>query len=184
LIFLPNKFEKYTAGLRNIFQKLIIKNGIKKNYLVNLGKIYENEAIFSASFLIPTDAEKFFLSILKPIYIKKFLQKRTPQFFCNLSGNLILNRKLVAVLIFRILQKSDFIKICEERGKILIYSKVEYDLDISKIIKKLDGVFLKEVKEKRQLIILSFDKTEKKQKDSEEEFFSLQNPLSPVNYYL
>lgn len=184
LIYLPNKFEKYTAGLRVIFQNLILKNGIKKKYLINLGKIYENEAIFFDYDLLPIDTEKFFLSILKSVYIKKILQSKKPQISCETNGNYILNKKLVSILILKIAQNSDYIKIYKKRKKIFILTKGVKYKKIKKIIIKLHCLYFEEIKSKRQLIILAPEKTDKKAKDFEEDLFSLQNPLSPINYYL
>lgn len=184
MIFLPNKFEKYAAGLRNVFQNLILKNGIKPKYLVSLSKIYENEVIFSDLSDQPVNSKKFFSLLLFAIYYKKLALNKFIQFSCNTNGNYLLDKKAIAIFLLKIAQKSSFIEIFQKKGKFLIRTNFTDQSAIRRIAEKLEIITLKEIKNNIFLFILPLNKTEKEEKDSEENFFSLQNPLSLINCYL
>lgn len=184
LIFLPNKFEKYTAGLRNLFQKLIIKNGIKENYLTDMRKLYDAEAILIKNESQPFNIENYFNQLLTAIHLRKFINNINFKFQVNISGNFIFDKKILSSLILNICRQTDFISIFELNKKILIKTKIEPNRKLNLIIKKLNGKMLCECKTKKVLIILQFDYTEKATRDFEDAYTLLKNPLSPVNFYL
>lgn len=184
LIFLPNKFEKYAAGLRNLFQKLIIKNGISEQYLKNLAKIYEAEAIFIKQQDFPFDLENYLHELLTAIYLKKLIKNQDFEFNINVFGNKIFDKKSFSALILKICQQTNDIEIFEQNKKIVIKTKIKTTEKLLLLVKKFKGQIFCEKKTGNCLIILPFNSTQKTTRDFEDAHTLLQNPLSPVNSYL
>jgi len=182
LIILPNKYERYTAALRNSVQSSILKKGITLKHLKRLRKIYEAEAILGYKNIAPVNLSVFFNSLLLSAYIK-LLQKDLPlDFFIEVYGNFLINRKLLTALLLNLCCITNKIKIYYEREKIVIECQTENKVK-PVILKALKAVHFYEIKTKKYIIIISAEKTAKDSLKTEKEWDIL-NPFSPVNIYL
>lgn len=184
MIFLPNKFEKFTAGLRNIFQKLILKNGIKEVYLKNLCKIYEAEAILTVQPLLPINLKAYAYELLTAIFLKKLTENKSFDFFVNISGNYLFKKKIFTALILNVCRQAEYIEIFEIKKNTVVRADFKNTERIEILVKKLNGQILFEKITERCLLVIPLDSTEKKSEDFEAAYTLLQNPLSPVNFYL
>lgn len=178
LIYCPNKAEQFTAALRLIFQKLIIKNGIKKNYITALRKIYEFEVLIG-TYIEPIDIEVLCSELLTAVFLKKKFN-----YYIKTDKNYLINKKCFTALLLNICCCTDYIEIIEINKSLVIKGNFDINNKIMQLVKKLNGKVLKEVIEKNIYLCFSFTQTEKKSEDFEAAYSLLQNPLSVVNLYL
>lgn len=184
MIFLPNKFEKYTAALRNLMQKFIIKNGIKPNYLENLRKIYEAETILVNRTLIPGNISDYLYKLLTAVLLKKSANDKPFYFNINIDGNYFYDKKVLSALILNICRQTEYLSINNFRGNIALKAEIVSTEKIKLLTKKADGIMFNEINTHTSLIILKLDYTEKTASDFEDLYSLFHNPLSPVNFYL
>lgn len=183
LIFLPNKFERTVLVFRNTIHNLIYKNGIKPRYIYMLSKIYKAEALNSNE-LVPTNLTEFTNKILTAVYVKKKEKGKVFTFFTEDIGKCIINKKLYLSLILLLCKQSDKITIKKTGEKILIRSKINKAFHIEKEVKKLNGLYLGELKTNLVCIALTPHKTNKRQVKYEKDWLQITNPLSMINCYL
>ena len=184
MIYLPNKNEKYMAILRNTYQKLILKNGIKNNYLKKLRTIYNFEALITKKEPVPVNLNSWLTELLIAVYFKKNLKGKIFTFSVKLNDNYLVDKKIFSALILNIAKKGNFIKIENIKGKTIIKSDILPTQKIYQITKKLNGLILKELKQKNCVICIPLSATNKKTREFENGINMIQNPLSIVNIYL
>lgn len=182
MIFLPNKFERFLAALRITVQNDILKNGITKNNLKSLEKINIAEALFYKDFKEPVDIEKLSFSLFCSSLPLLLSQNKYPYFKINISSNYLLNTKLFAFVFLILLKTAKSIEIKSRRAKIII-SALDINLkNCKKLILALGGTYF--YHNKRIIIIIPADKTDKKANHIKKEWVSLDNPFSLVNIIL
>ena len=179
LIYYPNKFEIYTSSLRLVYQKLILKNGIKQKYLKSLRKIDEFEGVIFQNEPIPINVEDFCGELLTAVFLKKDFD-----YNINVSGNYILDKKIFTMLILSICVKTDFLTIFNFNQNIVLKGKFKCSSKILRLTEKLGGNVFSEVKTGTTFIRFDFPLTQKNTEDFEKAYYLLQNPLSKVNLYL
>ncbi len=184
MIYFPNKIERYLAVLRNTFHLRIIKNGMKRNYLQNLKKIYITEALLFTENPQPIDLQSFCAEILTAVFLKKLILRQSFDFSVDLSGNYMVCKKLFTVVLLNIASNSQSVKIYTVNGRVVIQSVLPDTDKMHIFAKKLDGFFLQEKKTKNAILTAFFAKTQKKTRDYEKAYELLENPLSVVNFYL
>lgn len=183
LIFLPNKFERYTAALRSVIQNLIIKNGIKQNYLKNLKTIYDFEAILSNT-LSTINIEKEYYEFFAAIYLKKIKKDKKFTFFINANGNYLINRKLFTALLLNLSLNCNEITLQNKENLIIVSGDFQINSKIKIMVKKLNGAYLREIKSNKTLLVFPFNKSQNKAENFEYAYSLLQNSLSIINCYL
>ncbi len=181
MIYLPNKFEMYACILRNTMQTLIIKNGYKPKYLINLMKIHRAEALFCDT-AEPIDIKSYTDEILKAVFIKKTENEQGFGFRISATGTFLINKKVYTSLLLSLCRETDRIKVDLLNGKILITALVEkFD---SKILKTIGATHFFERKTKQLYILITALKTNKTPSETEKDWEYILNPLSAVNIYL
>ena len=180
MIFLPNNFEILTCALRNTMQRLILKNGIKEKYLINLRKIHLAEALYSNQKL-PVNIYDYSLSLLKAARDKKADTNKAFDFFVSYLDRVIINPKLFTAILLSICNKSSRISLSSDRGKLVIKAELNGNFQFRKIP---DYTFLKEINSGRLVVIIDAEKTKKPAIKYETDSEFLLNPLSVINIYL
>lgn len=183
MIFLPNKFERLVSALRNTIQRFILKNGITFRYLYILMLIFKAEAINSSE-IYPMDLTDFSRKILSSVFIKKTEQDKLFNFSVDDVGGCVINPKLYLSLLLLLSRESDGIFIKLIGNKILIKSNKKTSLFINNEIKKISGVYLKEIKTDSVCIVFTPHRTDKDIMEIKKDWYDLTNPLSVINCYL
>ena len=180
MIFLPKNFEILTCALRNTMQRLILKNGIKEKYLINLRKIHLAEALYSNQKL-PVNIYDYSLSLLKAARDKKAGTNKGFDYSADFIDNVIINPKLYTAVLLSICNKSSRISLSSDRGKLVIKAELNGNFQFRKIP---DYTFLKEINSGRLVVIINAEKTKKPaiKYETDSEYFL--NPLSVINIYL
>ncbi len=181
MIFLPNKFEKFCAALRNHTQNCILKNGIQKKHLQRLRKIHYAEAIFSRSEkpVIIAELSRF---LVCACHIKRLENDEFLHFLILGDSRFIINEKAYTSLLLCLCQEASFIKIVLKKCGISIFCNSLPDCTL-KLIKALNGICLYEKKKKTAGIFIPAVLTDKKVCDNLY-YHSLRDELSIVNIYL
>ncbi len=182
MIILPNKYERYTAALRNSVQASILKQGLNARHIESIRKIYEAEAFLGYKNLSPVNLEILFKCLLYSANIKLLQKKRKLDFTVQINGNYLANRKLLTCLILNICSTANKIKIYFKSEKIVIECKTQKTIKPI-ILKLLNAIYFYDIKAKQYLIVLKLEKTEKDFLKTEKEW-DITNPFSPINIYL
>ena len=181
MIFLPNKFEKFCAALRNYTQIGILKNGIEKKYLERLRKIHYAEAVFSGEEK-PVEVSLLSRTLLSYCHIKRLRKNEVLGFWVFGNFKFILKERPYSALLLSLSSKADFIKIVLKKSGISIFCN-SLPKEALKLIKALDGIYLYEKKRKTAGIFIPAVLTDKKIRDNSY-YQNLQDELCPVNLYL
>lgn len=184
MIFSTNKFELYTAVLRNTVAKLILKNGTKEKYLKMLKKIHIAEALNSEE-LTPLNIKKFFLEILTQVHIKKTENDTHFHFSASANGNFIINKKAFLALLLSLSENAHFIGIKNFKNGLVINCDNHSLLKQTKLIaKKLGATYFYDIKKGILSILLFPTATNKKSRITAKDRDTLHGPLSVIKYYL
>lgn len=185
MIYLPNKFERYIASLRIYIQASIIKFGIKPKHIKQLKKIYIAEALVYSEFSIPVNLKYYLWNILTAVAFKKSQTYLPFNFDIKINKNYIVDIKPLTTLILSLASSTDKIYINEKNGYIVINVKTDLKKHNRKIIEKLNGCVLYEIKEKISLVLIPLTATNKQVlcNNFEMEDFIL-NPLSQMNVFI
>ena len=182
MIYLPNKFERYLASLRNYLQNRSLKYGITPHILENMRKIYTAEALLCGDFIEPVDIGKLSSQILSAVYIKS-IEKNLPfEFKIDCKGNVLINKKLYTALLLNLCKKAEKITLISLNGQILIKARNANKKTAFSLSKALGGIIFFERKLKSFIIILSPTATDKKAENNI--YFDLNNPFCEVNYFI
>ncbi len=184
MIFLTNKFELYTAILRNTITKLILKNGIQKRHLKMLKKIHIAEALISEE-SAPLNIKKFSSEILTKVHIKKAENNTFFKFQTDVTGNFIINKKAFLSLVLFLSRNSTFLNIKSFKNGIYIKCDIfNLSKDLKLLIKKLDATYFYDRKRDILSILFFPTATSKKSYITQKDRDILNGPLSVINYYL
>ena len=181
MIFLPNKYERYTAALRNYIQRLALTKGITDELILKFRKIYEFETVFLYHDKLPCDLKLLCSKILISAYSKLLDKNVHLDFSINLTENYILNVRLFTVFLLKVLENSTEIKIYENLGFIILKSKSKPKIKPI-FLKQLKAFSFYESKTETTLIVIKAEKTSKTSVDTKREW-DFSNPFSPVNLY-
>lgn len=178
MIYYPNKYERYSASLRLLYQRFIINNGIKLNYLNALKKLYEFEALFCAE-AMPINIEKLLVEIFTAVLIKKKFD-----YFMRINNSYFLEKKKLISLILNIASLTDYLEVAEIGNRLVVKGNFIINEKIILFTKSLEGMILKEAKTETIYLVFNFPVTKKETEDFETAYHLLQNPLSVINLYL
>ncbi len=178
MIYFPKNYCRITASFRQLYQNLILKKGIKSNYLNSLKKINLIEAYSLDAFPQPLNVEAYFYELFTAIFLKKKFD-----YFINIKGNYLIDKKILTLLLLEISGKTDYLELKSFKESLVIKGNFIPTKATMLLTKKLKGIIFKELKENICCIKLNFPKTKKESEDFETAFFLLQNPLSVVNLY-
>ena len=179
MIYFPNKFEIYAASLRLLYQKFILNHGVTEKITEKFKKIYEFECLISKDEASPINLEKYSSQLFTAVILKKKFDYKI-----NIKGNRMLDIKAYTSLLLNICLNTEYLKITEICGNVVICGKISLNEKTVILTKKLKGIFFREIKTNTVYIKLGFPTTNKKSADFENAYYMLQNPLSPVNLYL
>lgn len=183
MIFLPNKFERYTSALRNYIHLSAIKQGITQRHLRLLSKIYAAEALFGRENVLPTDIKCLSENLLLAAQLYFLESGQVFHFKAKRTGNFLINPKLYTALLLSLCKKSTKAEVFTEKEKIIIKG-VGFNPYCKRFIKALNGGFIYERKTEALLIWLPAERTDKKAIETEKEWEFYLNPFSPVNIFL
>lgn len=178
MIYYPKNHERFSASLRLLYHKFINKNGIKKNYLNSLKKIYEFEAITDKE-IIPINPEKICGEILTAVFIKKEVV-----FMIDTKNSYLINKKAFIALLLNLCVTTNYLEIIEIDNKLVIKGNFLFNNQIKRLLQVLKGVIFKDTKTSVYYLLFNFPKTKKESEDFEQAYYMLQNPLSVINLYL
>ena len=147
-----------------------------------LGRVYKVEALYSNE-ISPTNLTEFTNKIFSAVYIKKKGEGKPFAFFTDDIGKCIINKKLYLSLMLLICKQSEEITVKKTNEKILIKSKITDFSYIEKEVKKINAIYLLELKTNLIYIVLTPHKTNKRQVKNEKDWCDITNPLSIINCY-
>lgn len=182
MIFLPNKFERYTASLRNFIHKSALEKEISTKQITILKKILIAEAYANQN-LMPTNISSFSYKILLKSYFIGLEKNKNFKFIINLKGNFLICQKSYCLILLSLCKYSEYIEISDYKNSILIKAKNCIKKPNNLLFKKLKAKSFFEIKSKDLIINIPAEKTEKK----EEPFninLSLNDPFSTINLFL
>lgn len=181
MIFLPNKFEKFCAALRNYTQIGILKNGMEKKYLKRLRKIHYAEAVFLSTEK-PVEVALLSRILLSYCHIKRLRKNEVFHFLVLGNFKFILKERPYSALLLILSREVDFIKIVLKKSGISIFCN-SLPKETFKLIKTLGGIYLYEKKTKTAGIFIPAVLTDKEILDNSY-YQNLKDELCPVNLYL
>ena len=182
MIFLPNKFERYIAALRNTIQISALKHGIGERQKSALKKIYIAESVLTP-YLQPIDLKEYISNLILGVYTRLLSQNRQINPIIKVEGIFLINKKLFDCLILNICSVSDKIKIYTLKEKIIIRCNANVK-SLELMIRNINGSYLYELKSNSSIIVISAQRTEKTPNQTEREWEYIENPFSSVNIFL
>ena len=182
MIFLPNKFERYTAALRNYIHFAVLRNGLNDKKINMLRKISETEAIFFYNENTPINIKDFSNTLFITAYTKLLKNDNSFDFFVFSDKTFLINAKLFEILLLNLCHTSKKIVITCSKNKIIIESNSTSNVNY-KILKALNAIYFYEIKTKRLIISITAEATDKKPLNINREWDIL-NPFSNVNIFL
>jgi len=186
LTFLPNKFMRYSAALRNYIQYSILKNGIEHKHYTQLKRIIISEIIFSDCNNTICDLEKTLIGLLFAVKLIKTASNYDFKYKIDVAESCIINFKALTVLILSICKFTDEIIIYTFNGRIIIKATGKAEKHSHILTKKLNGCVFYELKTDKTYVALPYNATDKKSEladyKSTQDYIS--NPLSLVNIFI
>ena len=184
MIYFPNKFEKYVCALRCLYQNLIIKNGVKKEYIFALKKIYNSEALNKNKEEEPINIKEYCADILTAVFIKKLIGFESFDFYISVQSNFYADVKIFTALLLTVCENANSIEIFENRKRLVFKTTAIINKGILKLLYRLNGYYLTDLKKGYLYLIFNLASTLKESRRFETAHEQLQNPLSPVNLYI
>ncbi|MBQ6825483.1 MAG: hypothetical protein IJP34_02345 [Clostridia bacterium] len=182
MIFLPNKFERYTASIRSFIHKSALKNGISRKQILILKKILIAES-FQSSEPLPTDISLFSYKILYYSYFFFLGNGKRFKFKINFNGNFLIPQKAFSFLLLSVCNESSDIEILNIKNTVCIKAKNCGDMPNSNLIWHLNATIYKDIKSGDLLISIPAEKTDKKEVEYDINL-SITDPFSPINIFL
>ena len=183
MIFLPNKFERYTAAFRNLLHSKALQNGISPKITNKLKKIYIAEAIYYNENL-PYELNEFLNSLLTFAKLNFSLQGIDFSFFIEGNGAFLINKELLISYILNISKTTHFIKFQIKNDKLVLkYKPFKYCdfLQFNKIVKPLT---LRELSSGYYFVSVPLMKTDQNPLKLKKNCEAFCNPFSIINIYL
>ena len=181
-MFLPNKYERFTAALRNYLQNTMLAKGLDKKHLSRLKKIFEFESIFLSNENFPCDINHYVTRLLIAAYSKQLENNMRLNFSVEIKNNYIMNFKSFMCLVLNIIAVSNNIRIFDLPGYIAIKAETYKQLNKA-VIYSIGAKMFYELKNKTVLIVVKVQPTSKKSININENF-DISDPFSPINLYL
>lgn len=183
MIFLPNKYERFTAALRHYIHRKYYEGEISPLKIEILRKISKIEIFIQEYFPEPIYINNFCFEQFKAARTLKLKNNRKFKFLLKNNETYLIPQKPFEVLICEIIKDSDFIKISIFAGKlVLIYHGKSENIEY--LISKLHANYFYEHKSQTNYILFPFDKTDKKSVYIKREWEVLCDPFSLINIYL
>ncbi len=183
MIFLPNKFARYTAALRNAVQLSVVKRGICEENLKRLMKIHKAEALFE-----PTDEPlcvgEFSETILCAAFFTLLKKGKAADFSVKLKGNYMLDRKLYTAFLLTAYKGCNRLCIQKHRKQIVFKIKNCEIIPLKPFLKAMNAHCFFERKTKFAIIVINAVATDKPCHIYKNEWDYILNPFSEVNIYL
>lgn len=183
MIFLPNKFERYTASIRSFIHKSALKNGISKKQISILKKILIAETLQNPE-LLPTDINILSYKILYLSYFFYLGNGENFRFRINFNGTFLISQKAFSLLLLSVCNQSRNIEVLNIKNNICIKLKNCKDTPNHTLLKHLNSIVYKEKKSGDLLISIPAEKTDKEALEAFDINLSLADPFSPINMFL
>lgn len=182
MIYLPNSFERYTAGLRIIIHLSVLRHGLCRRHLDSLKKIYIAEALFAKDSLLPYSLAELSLPLLSSSQI--LLEEKGEFIDFSLSGDgvYLLNKRLFTLLLLQLCLDGSSIRLYAKEQKIVISFCGEIKNSLS-FIKAMKGCYFYEKFSQKAAIVLPARKCSEKPQECENEWHYIFDRFSPVNLY-
>ena len=144
-------------------------------------KIYIAEALFSKETEIPIDINNLTSRLLTVFFIKRLELGFPFEFKVNLNRNCLLKPKLYTAFLLSVCSCSNSVEIYTLNGKIVIKAFDYCGTVLTSLSKKINAISLFEIKRKTALFSLSFDATDKKEKQINIEYSA--DPFTPTSLF-
>ncbi len=178
MIVLPNNMARYISALRIYISLQVLKYGLNAKHLERLRKIYIAEAFLNSETTQSVNIGKLVFNLLESVSaIKPDFKYRFKS-----TGNFLINKKLLIVLLLNLSRRKNFIEIesVNDYLTIKVIGKIKKSLST---VKTLKGLCLYEVKSNQTLIILPSKKTSQKSVPIESEWQNLFDSFSAFNIF-
>ena len=186
MTFLPNKFIRYCASLRNYIHNSILKNGIKSHHLKKLKQINICEALVNQSNPKPCNLTGMLSNIFLAVKLIKNEKNTDFNYTIENEINCIINIKIFVLLVLNISSYSNTINIYTKGGNIIIKSNGKNNKHSRLLANKLDGCVYNEIKTNNALTVIPYNATDKnkciRNYKSLNDYIS--DPLSLVNIFI
>lgn len=184
MIFLPNKYERFCAAIRNRIQNHNISLPISLKNREILRKIYFAEAILKETEIMPIDIKKFSENLLGAMQILKIEKEEKFTFKITAEGNYLLDKKCLEILLILLSQNNTHISIYEYNSKLVIKTNLHRNPQINILLQKLNACSFYEYKTEKLITVISAHKTPKRSIPFPYESEILSNPFSAVNIFI
>lgn len=181
-MFLPNKYERYCAAMRNYLQNAILKYGVTEKKKENLKKIIIFERVNFENELSPCDIKLLSSKLFILIYTKTIDKKQPFDFSVKIKENYFIDPYLFSIVLIKIALNSKKIIIDEILGNIVIKSNANLKIH-QKLLKKLNAICFFEIKKGNLILVINAEKTSKSSVDMKKEW-DISNPFSIFNIFL
>ncbi len=184
MIFLPNKYERFCAAVRNRIQNRNISLPISPKNIEILRKIYYAEAILKEKENVPIEINEYAKNILGAVQILKIEKEKPFTFKIVTKDRYLLDKKTLEILLILLSRNSTHISIYEYKSNLVIKADTLPDLKFQKLLLKMKANSVYEHKEGYIFALFSAEKTTKKSIKNAEEKEILCNPFSSANIFI
>ena len=182
MIFLPNKFERFCAAIRNYVQRKALTGEINSKQKVILQKIHYAEVILTECLPQPIDICDYCYEFLKAVKTIRLSQKDKFCFEIHTQGVFLIPARPFEALLAEIAKNSNFIKIYSFKKRLII-AVTGANTSVVPLVEKIKGIKLYDLKTDTNYIIFDFSETHKESLYIKREWELLCDPFSAVNIY-
>ena len=184
LIFLPNKFERFSAGLRNRIQRLSSVDGPTAKQRCILRKLHLAKSLINNEEETPINISEYCAEILRAVQIIKIENERQFSFGINSKEVFLIKKHIFDSLLLTLCKENFYVKIVSsQKGIGIFYSSLQSG-NISRLAEKLNATVLKEIKSGKAVVFIKACFTDKKGILPLREIDYLKDPYSVVNLYI
>lgn len=184
MIFLPNKFERYTAALRAAIHNSAAKHGKTDKQLSALRKIYIAEAAYFKNEKRPVNSRELCSVLLKAVYIKKLERDEYFEFELKPVRNCLINPKFIIAVLLTVCRYSESVRVVDFDGNIKIEYKSDSSDIIAKELKHFGVTAVSVVGSRTGAVLLFCDITAKPTEHYFADFSELTAPFSPIDIFI
>lgn len=182
MIFLPNKFERFCAAIRNYVQRKALTGKINPKQKVILQKIYYAESLLTEWLPQPIDIWEYCYEFLKAVKTIKLSQRNNFCFEIHTEGVFLIPIKPFEAFLAEIVKHSNFIKVSSFKKRLII-AVTGVNTSVLTLVEKLKGIRIYDLKTNTSYIIFEFSETHKESLYIKREWELLCDPFSAVNIY-
>lgn len=184
MIFLPNKFDRFCIGIRNYIQRVSSVSGPTTKQREILRKLHLAKSLIEEEEEIPVNISEYCRELLCAVQIVKIENDTQFNFIIDSKDTFLIKKHIFDSLLMTVCNGTDWIRISSSQKGIAVFVGNIQGESIARLVEKMKGNILTEIKRGRSVIRFDACMTTKKGILTDREVDYLKDPYSVVSLYI